>query len=160
MIPDCERTSGRAQSRRNENLDVPARPGPGGSSELVAALCSGSDWLHADKKGHLEPLPVAVDVIETELPQPSELSLDVEQAVRPIFILERLLDRREEREMQAMGRRGHMLEVGEDSAGFEEIEDLAIERVLSLMLEVVDAKRGDDSVEAPERGQRLGEVVL
>jgi hypothetical protein len=62
--------------------------------------------------------------------------------------------------MEAVGRRGHMLEVSEDSAGFEEIEDLAIERALSLVLEVVDGKRGDDNVEAPERGQRLVEVVF
>ena len=34
--------------------------------ELVAACASGAKWLHADKKGHLEPLPVAVDVLETE----------------------------------------------------------------------------------------------
>ena len=53
-----------------------------------------------------------------------------------------------------------MLEVREHPTGFEQIENFAIQLALSLVLEVVDGKRRDDGVEAPERGQRLGEVVL
>ena len=114
----------------------------------------------ADEERHLQPLPVAVDVVETELAQPAELGLDVEQAVRGVLVLDRLVDRREERQVQALGRRGDVLEVGEDPAGLEQLEDLAIERALALVLEVVDRERGDDGVEAPELRQRLGEVVL
>jgi hypothetical protein len=130
-----------------------------GASRPVAVFCSGFDWLHADKEGHLEPLPVAVDVIEAELAQPPELGLDGEQAIRGIFILEWFANRGKEGQVEAVGRRGYMLEVSEDSAGLEEIEDLTIERVFSLVLEVVDGKRGDDNVKAPERGPRLREVV-
>src|SRR5215207_6315210 len=36
--------------------------------------------LYADEKSYLEPLPVAVHVIEVELAQPHQLRLDVEQA--------------------------------------------------------------------------------
>jgi glycerol dehydrogenase-like iron-containing ADH family enzyme len=85
-----------------------------------------------------EPLPVAVDVVETEFAQPPELALHGEQAVRGILILERLADRREERQVQAIGWRGHMFEVGEHPARFEQVEDLAVERALSLVLEMVD----------------------
>jgi hypothetical protein len=45
-----------------------------------------------------------VDVTKTECVQPPELALDVEQADRRIFILERLADRREEGQVQASGR--------------------------------------------------------
>ena len=41
----------------------------------------------ADEQRHLEPLPVAVDVLETERPQPLELALYVEQAVIRILVL-------------------------------------------------------------------------
>jgi hypothetical protein len=128
--------------------------------ETRAVFCYGSDRLHADEKGHLEPLPVAVDVIETELAKPAELNLHPEQTVRRVRILERFTDRGEESEMEALGRGGYVLEVGEDAAGFQEVEDLSVERTLPFVLEVVDGERGDDGIEAPERGQRLGEVVL
>src|SRR5215212_4658809 len=70
-----------------------------GANEPVAVLRSGSGRLHADEKGHLEPLPVAVDVVEAELAQPPELGLDGEQAVGRVLVLERLADRREERQV-------------------------------------------------------------
>lgn len=57
------------------------------------------------KRVILDPLPVAVNVIEAELARPPELRLDSEQAVRRILILKRLADRCEERHMQAVGRR-------------------------------------------------------
>ena len=60
---------------------------------------STSGRLNADEKGHLEPLPVAIDVVETQLAQPPELGFNVEQAVGRILVLERLADRREERQM-------------------------------------------------------------
>jgi hypothetical protein len=69
----------------------------------TGTAANGLGRLDADEKRHLEPLPVAVDVIETQCTQPYELALHVEQAVRRILILERLPDRREERQMQAMG---------------------------------------------------------
>jgi hypothetical protein len=53
-----------------------------------------------------------------------------------------------------------VLKVGKDAAGFEQIENLAVERALAFMLEVVDCKRRDDGVEAAERGERFSEVVL
>ena len=62
--------------------------------------------------------------------------------------------------MQALGRRGDVLEVGEHPARFEQVIDFAAQRPLALVLEVVDHQRGDDGVEAPEVRQRLGEVVL
>jgi hypothetical protein len=58
--------------------------------------------LHADEERHLEPLPVAVDVLETQLAQPTELGLDIQQAVGRVFVLERLPDRLEESEVQAL----------------------------------------------------------
>jgi len=53
-----------------------------------------------------------------------------------------------------------MLEVREHAAGLEELEDLAVERALAVVLEMVDGHRRDDGVEAPECGQRLHEVVF
>jgi hypothetical protein len=53
--------------------------------------------LDADEQRHPEPLPVAIDVVKPEFAQPPKLAADVEQAVRRIFVLERLADRREER---------------------------------------------------------------
>ena len=70
-----------------------------GAREPVALFRSGSSRLRADQKGHLEPLPVAVDIVESELAQPPELGLDIEQPVGRIFVLERLADRHEERQV-------------------------------------------------------------
>jgi hypothetical protein len=52
-----------------------------------------------------------------------------------------------------------VLEVREHAAGFEQVEDLAIERSLPVVLEMVDGERRDDSVEASERGERLDKIV-
>ena len=111
----------------------PVEDGSAGEVEL-----SGFGRLHADEKGYLKPLPVAVDVVKTQSAQPPELALDVDQAVGRIFVLERLADRCEERQVQSMRRRRHMLKVREHSAGFEQIEDLAIKRALPLVLQMVD----------------------
>jgi hypothetical protein len=40
--------------------------------------------------------------------------------------------------VEALGRRGDVLEVGEYPAGLEALEDLAVERALALVLNVVD----------------------
>jgi len=77
-----------------------------------------------------------------------------------VLVLERLADRREEREVQAMGRRRHVLEVREHPTRFEQTEDLAIQRALSLVLQMVDGHRRHDGVEAPQRGKRIAEVCL
>jgi hypothetical protein len=61
--------------------------------------------------------------------------------------------------VQALAGRRDVLEVGEHAAGLEQLEDLGVERALALVLEVVDRHRRHDRVEAPERGQRLGQVV-
>ena len=103
--------------------------------------------LDADEKGHLEPLPVAVDVIEAELAQPAELGLDVEQAVRGVFPIRSIAERLVEAPVQAVGRGGDVLEVGVDAAGLESLEDLGVQGALSFILEVVDGEAGDDRVE-------------
>jgi len=56
--------------------------------------------------------------------------------------------------------RGDVLEVGECPSGLKRVKDLGVQLALSVVLEVVDRHRGDDRVEATERGQRLGQVVL
>ena len=75
-------------------------------------------------------------------------------------MLERLADRGEERQVQAAGWRRHVFEVGEHSAGFEQVEDLRVQGPLALVLEMMDGHGGHDGVKAPERRQRLGQVVL
>ena len=66
------------------------------------------------------------------LAQPAQLRRDVEQAAEDL-VLERLVDRREELQVQAMGRRRHVLEVREHPAGREQVEDLAAQRALALV---------------------------
>ncbi|CAA9478091.1 MAG: hypothetical protein AVDCRST_MAG12-1328 [uncultured Rubrobacteraceae bacterium] len=89
-------------------------------------------------------------VLVTEPAQPPELGLDAEQAIGRVFVLRRLADGGEERQVRAVRRRGRVLQVCEHPAGFEEGEDLAVERALAPVLQVVDGERGDDGVEAPE----------
>ena len=43
--------------------------------------------------------------------------------------------------MQVLGRGGHVLEVAERPAGFEQLEDLGVKRALSPVLEVMDRER-------------------
>jgi hypothetical protein len=74
-------------------------------------------WFDPDEQGHLEPLPVAVDVVEAGLAHPPELCRDVEQSIRWILVLEPLADRREECLVQAARRRCDVVEVGEHTPG-------------------------------------------
>jgi cytochrome P450 len=115
--------------------------------------------LDPDEQRHLQPLPIAVGVLETQLAQPLDLPPRVEQAVGGIGVLERLADRGEERRVQARSRRRHVLEVGEDPAGVEQIERLLVERALALMLEMVDREGRDHGVETADVWQRQAEVV-
>src|SRR3954465_13828522 len=46
--------------------------------------------------------------------------------------------------MQAVARRGDVLEVGEGAARLEEIEDLGVERALARVLEAMEGPRRDD----------------
>jgi hypothetical protein len=54
---------------------------------------------HPTLRSSTRMTPVAIDILEAELTQPSELRLDVEQAVRRILILDWLANRCEERQM-------------------------------------------------------------
>jgi len=92
--------------------------------------------LDPDQQGHLEPLPVAVDIIEPDLAEPPKLRLDVDEAVRRI------------------------LPVGwVHAAGLQVGEDLRVQRPLPVVFEVMDRVAGDDGVEAARFRKRLGEVV-
>jgi hypothetical protein len=90
------------------------------------------------EKSHFKALPVAIDVVKAVLTQPTELRLDIEQAVGGIFVLERLVDRRKNAMCRRWVARRHMLKVRKYPARFEQIEDLAIQRAFSLVLEMVD----------------------
>jgi hypothetical protein len=57
----------------------------------------GCGWLDADEEGHLEPLPVAVDVGEADRAQPVQLGVHVERPIGWVLVLDRLADRRKER---------------------------------------------------------------
>jgi hypothetical protein len=52
--------------------------------------------------------------------------------------------------VQAVGRGRDKLEVREHAAGRQQVEDLAVERALSVVLEMMDRERRDDSIEVPE----------
>ena len=69
-----------------------------------------------------------------------------------VLVLDRLADRFKERQVQAMGRRCHVLEVREHAAGCQKVEDFAVGPALAVVLDMVDRERRDDGVEAPERG--------
>ena len=47
-----------------------------------AASFGSHPGLEPDKQSQLEPLPVAVDVGEADLPEPTQLALDISQAIR------------------------------------------------------------------------------
>jgi hypothetical protein len=75
----------RARASRPRGLEPP--PGKSRTSRWYHVRESPrpvSAGLDADEKGHLEPLPVAVDVVEADRAQPPELGFDVEQATSSI----------------------------------------------------------------------------
>jgi len=45
--------------------------------------------------------------------------------------------------------------IREHAAGLEQVEDLAIERVLAVMLDIVDGERRDDSVKASQQREQV-----
>src|SRR5215207_4377690 len=102
------------------------RPCPRLVTAIPKSDSAGLGGPNADQERHLQPLPVAVDVLEAAFTQPAELRLDVDGPVRGVLVLERLADRLEEGAVQARRRRGDVLEVGEDAARLEQLECLSI----------------------------------
>ncbi len=84
------------RGRTPKTVAVKSRPNDGASGPVAVLGSGGFGWLHADEEGHLEPLPVAVDVVEAELAQPPELGLHVEQAVGGVLFTALRADRRQE----------------------------------------------------------------
>src|SRR5205085_12194106 len=75
----------------------------------------------------LAPSPLAVDVGEADVAEPTQLGLDVGQLVRRIVLLAALADGAEERGVQRRRRRLHVLEVAEHATGLQPLEDLAVQ---------------------------------
>jgi len=115
--------------------------------------------LNSNEEGHLEPLPVAVDVLEADVAQPAKLGLHVGESVRGVLPVGRVAKRLVEAPVKARSRRGDVLEVGEDPSGLEQLEDFGVDRALTFVREVMDGEGGDDGAEAVEGGKRLGEVA-
>ncbi len=93
---------------------------------------------------------MAIHVGEADLAQPGELRLHVEQFVRGVFLFGHDLEFFQELVMQMTRRRRNMLQVAEDAAGREQIEDLGVEAPLALVADVMNSEAGDDAVKAPQ----------
>src|SRR5215472_6041033 len=80
------------------------------------------------KRGQLAPLPVAVHVYESDLAQPAQLDLKIEQLVRGIFV--RPAYDFQEFLVDAPRWRCHVLQITESATRSDDLENLLIERVL------------------------------
>src|SRR3954467_9122191 len=100
--------------------------------------------LHPREERELAPLPVALDVHETDLAQPGQLRLDGDKLVRRVVLGRRLADRGEEGDVEL--RRGgvDVLEVQEAPARLEQLEHLPVQRPLALIDAVMDREARDD----------------
>ena len=112
------------------------------------ALCDSRCVPTPRHQRQLPPLPVAIHVGEADLAQPGELRLHVEQFVRGVFLFGHDLEFFQELVMQMTRRRRNMLQVAEDAAGREQIEDLGVEAPLALVADVMNSEAGDDAIKA------------
>jgi len=94
---------------------------------------------------------VTINIGETDLSQPGQLRLDVEQLVRRVLILWRNLQGTQEGLVQAAGRRRYVFEVAEHTSRSQEVVYLAVQVSFSLVADVMNCEAGHDGVERSER---------
>lgn len=114
--------------------------------------------LLRDDQRELHPLEAAINRLEPGIQQPVELLAEARETVGRIVLWP--ADRLAETLVLLHGCRGDEIEIDEHTAGNEQRMDLAEQRTLALMLEMVDRKRGDDHIDRRLLAQRLGEVVV
>ena len=103
------------------------------------------------------PAPHAIDVAQSGGAHPVELRLDRGEAVLGIAV--GAADRVVEPALELLARALDDLEIGEQATGPQRRRDLAEQRLLALVLEVVDREAGHDHVERAQRGDRLDQIV-
>ena len=115
----------RARARRLSAGPAPMRHRQAGRTPASSASSRHFQWQSTSSK--------------PQLAQPAELGLDVEQPVGGVLALERLLDRREEREVErARSARRRARGSRTTPPGTSSRERLAVELALALVLEVMD----------------------
>jgi hypothetical protein len=103
---------------------------------------------------------VTIHVRESNAPQPSELSLDIEQLVRRILRLHGEPDPLQELLVQICVRRRNVLQIAKDSIWVQHPVNLAIQRSLAFVDEMVNGEAGDHGIELTKFGQRIIKIVF
>src|SRR3954451_21296512 len=91
-----------------------------------------SSGLVPCNNGKLPPLPKAFRIGEAQTVQPGQMVCDRDQLVRGIVLVGATPNGGEEFFVPPLGGRRHVLDVGEDAARAEPVEQLAVERPLAL----------------------------
>src|SRR6185369_12995313 len=94
--------------------------------------------LGSCNNGKLPPLPKTFRVGESQTVHPGQMRRDRYQFVGRVVLLRAAAQGVEKLLVAALGRGGHVLDVGEHAARAEAVEHLAVERALAVGHEVVD----------------------
>jgi len=111
-----------------------------------------SIWFDANEQGLFQPFPIAIDVGEAEVTQPSQLGFDIEELIGWVFRLQGVTDRVEVALVEFGVGRGDMFEVTEDPCWLQTGKNLSIKGVLALMGTMVDGETGHNRIEATKVG--------
>src|SRR5207302_8628062 len=114
--------------------------------------------LPARQQRELQPLPVTVDVGESDFTQPLKLRFNVQQLVRGVFTEQRNAEPLEEALVQGRRRRSDVFQVAEDTARREQAEHLGVERALAFVDQVMNGEARHHRVKHAQDGQRQVEV--
>ena len=114
--------------------------------------------LAANQNGEAAPAPVAVDLAKTSVAHPSELRADFRQDV--LGVAPRPPDSPVEFLVQFGSCAGDDFQIGEHATWPQSLHDLAEQRTLSSMWEMMDSKAGHHNIEDPKGREWSRQVML
>jgi len=106
------------------------------------------------------PLPVAIDICETDLTQPTQLGLEIKQFVRRIFRVYGVSDRMQKLFVQKWRGRGNMIQITENATRIQQAVGLRIERPLALVYQVMNGEARNNRIKPAKLGKRVIEIVF
>ena len=97
-------------------------------------------WPRSREQGQFPPFPVAVNVNEPNLPQPSQLCVDIQQLIRGVLSFGGDSESGEELLVKRCCGRRYVLKIAKHSAWYQVFKHLAIQRPLAGVRDVVNGE--------------------
>jgi hypothetical protein len=102
---------------------------------------------------------VTIHLGESDLAEPLQLGLYIEELVGRVFRLKGKANPAQELFVQTWRGRGNVFQIAEGTAGIQQGVDFGIECALALVHDMMDREAGDDRIKPAEVGKGIIEVV-